>query len=184
MPYIKCEKCGGYYELKEGESLKDFDNCTCGGNLSYQEKISEKENNNSYNGVISILDVSLIIKGLFISVFLVIFLYYIFSVFGIYIGALIGGLVTGYFSKEELKVAAIQGIIVGVITGLFFALFLSIFILPGFLEYEIQNHYLNGDFYSYYFEMMRSFILVNSVTIGIVGTIGSIIGELFSKRTN
>jgi hypothetical protein len=35
MAYIVCEKCGGYYELKEGESPDDFDSCACGGNLKY-----------------------------------------------------------------------------------------------------------------------------------------------------
>lgn len=30
-----CEKCGGYYELNEGESPEDFDRCQCGGKLKY-----------------------------------------------------------------------------------------------------------------------------------------------------
>ncbi|MGB9937410.1 MAG: zinc-ribbon domain-containing protein [Methanobacterium sp.] len=33
-----CNKCGGYYELQEGESPKDFDLCECGGKLKYQLK--------------------------------------------------------------------------------------------------------------------------------------------------
>lgn len=36
--YLKCEKCGGYYELQKGESPDDFqDKCECGGNLNYVE---------------------------------------------------------------------------------------------------------------------------------------------------
>ena len=32
--YLVCNKCGGYYELQEGESWKDFDTeCRCGGQL-------------------------------------------------------------------------------------------------------------------------------------------------------
>ena len=42
MGYVVCEKCGGYYELEEGESLDNFNGCQCGGNLSYTEKISEE----------------------------------------------------------------------------------------------------------------------------------------------
>ena len=36
--YIVCEKCGGHYTLKEGESLEDFEACHCGGKLKYAEK--------------------------------------------------------------------------------------------------------------------------------------------------
>ncbi len=39
MPYLVCNKCGGYYKLKEGESLKDFDECECGGSLSQVESL-------------------------------------------------------------------------------------------------------------------------------------------------
>jgi ribosomal protein L40E/predicted negative regulator of RcsB-dependent stress response len=38
--YLKCEKCGGYYELQEGESPDDFeDTCECGGKLKYVESL-------------------------------------------------------------------------------------------------------------------------------------------------
>jgi len=36
MPYLICEDCGNYYELKEGESSEDFQlECDCGGELEY-----------------------------------------------------------------------------------------------------------------------------------------------------
>lgn len=35
MSIIGCDRCGGHYELEEGESLEDFESCQCGGNLSY-----------------------------------------------------------------------------------------------------------------------------------------------------
>lgn len=41
MPYLICDRCGGYYELQKGESLEDFDKCQCGGRLKYTEKIHE-----------------------------------------------------------------------------------------------------------------------------------------------
>lgn len=46
MPYVICEKCGGYYELEKGESPEDFDTCQCGGNLKYAEKINQKREEN------------------------------------------------------------------------------------------------------------------------------------------
>lgn len=33
--YLICDKCGGYYELQEGESLEDYEECECGGKLKY-----------------------------------------------------------------------------------------------------------------------------------------------------
>ena len=33
--YLICVKCNGYYELQEGESLKDFESCECGGALKF-----------------------------------------------------------------------------------------------------------------------------------------------------
>jgi hypothetical protein len=41
MPYLICESCGGYYELRENESPEDFDNCQCGGNLRLVTSINE-----------------------------------------------------------------------------------------------------------------------------------------------
>lgn len=35
MSIIGCDRCGGHYELEEGESLEDFESCQCGGNLNY-----------------------------------------------------------------------------------------------------------------------------------------------------
>lgn len=50
MGYLVCNKCGGTYELQEGESADDFDKCECGGKLNYKESIvstpvSPKEKN-------------------------------------------------------------------------------------------------------------------------------------------
>lgn len=62
MPYLVCEKCGRYYELKEGESPTDFeDKCPCGGTLQYEESLainnfqssdlSDSAESNSFDGV-------------------------------------------------------------------------------------------------------------------------------------
>ncbi|MCE7698420.1 MAG: zinc ribbon domain-containing protein, partial [Methanobacterium paludis] len=37
--YVVCEKCGGYYELEEGESPDDFESCSCGGKLKYVKNL-------------------------------------------------------------------------------------------------------------------------------------------------
>mgnify|MGYP000926507331 CR=1 FL=1 len=34
--YLICERCGGYYPIKEGESPEDFEKCQCGGELHYE----------------------------------------------------------------------------------------------------------------------------------------------------
>lgn len=39
--YLECEKCRGYYELQQGESPEDFEECECGGKLKYSKKIKK-----------------------------------------------------------------------------------------------------------------------------------------------
>jgi hypothetical protein len=46
MGYLVCEKCGGYYELRRGESPEDFDNCQCGGKLKYVDDLEDYPYNN------------------------------------------------------------------------------------------------------------------------------------------
>lgn len=41
--YLFCSGCGGYYELKEGESPDDFDQCECGAVLEYCKDKAELE---------------------------------------------------------------------------------------------------------------------------------------------
>jgi len=41
LGYIVCEKCGGYYELQEGEALDDFQSCECGGKLKYVKNLEQ-----------------------------------------------------------------------------------------------------------------------------------------------
>ncbi|KYC48910.1 MAG: 50S ribosomal protein L40e [Candidatus Methanofastidiosum methylothiophilum] len=45
MGYLVCDKCGGYYELQEGESPDDFGVCECGGELKYTKTISQPNEN-------------------------------------------------------------------------------------------------------------------------------------------
>ncbi len=41
MGYLVCEKCKGYYKLREDESWEDFSNCECDGNLKYYHDITD-----------------------------------------------------------------------------------------------------------------------------------------------
>ena len=41
MGYLVCEKCGGYYELKEREAIDDFEGCSCGGNFKFIKTLDE-----------------------------------------------------------------------------------------------------------------------------------------------
>ena len=42
MGFLICNKCGGYYELQEGESPEDFaGKCDCGGDLKYVQNLDE-----------------------------------------------------------------------------------------------------------------------------------------------
>jgi hypothetical protein len=36
--YLECDNCRGYYELQDGESPEDFNECECGGKLLYTRK--------------------------------------------------------------------------------------------------------------------------------------------------
>lgn len=52
MAYVICEKCGGFYELQEGESFNDFDSCQCGGFLKYSEILPNTEDNPNLENII------------------------------------------------------------------------------------------------------------------------------------
>ena len=41
MGYLNCEKCGGHYELKEGEAIDDFEGCSCGGKFKFVKDIAD-----------------------------------------------------------------------------------------------------------------------------------------------
>jgi hypothetical protein len=56
MPYLVCDKCGGYYELQKGESESDFDlECDCGGKLRYvdnlDEYLNDDQNRTEYSNI-------------------------------------------------------------------------------------------------------------------------------------
>ncbi|HHT18934.1 MAG: hypothetical protein QM396_06840 [Euryarchaeota archaeon] len=50
MPYLICQRCGGYYKLEEDESPDDFDTCRCGGDLVYSYSIDQTPKRRSKKG--------------------------------------------------------------------------------------------------------------------------------------
>ena len=38
--YLICDSCSGYYKLKKGESLEDFECCECGGKLRFKKTLN------------------------------------------------------------------------------------------------------------------------------------------------
>jgi hypothetical protein len=52
MGYLICDKCGGYYEIQDGESPEDFsDECDCGGKLVYSESLESTYED--FNGLVT-----------------------------------------------------------------------------------------------------------------------------------
>jgi len=48
--YLICDKCGNYYELREGESPDDYDKaCDCGGNLIYIHNMEQPDSERVFN---------------------------------------------------------------------------------------------------------------------------------------
>ena len=43
LGYLVCEKCGGYYELKNGEAINDFEGCECGGKFKFVKSLDESK---------------------------------------------------------------------------------------------------------------------------------------------
>ena len=178
MPYIVCDKCGGYYELQEGENPEDFESCECGGQLEFTENIEnppyiEKHTKNSkLNDFMLILNVSAIAKGLIIAIPLGTFIYGP-------IGIFFGGIITGYYStNKNWTYGFINGWILGFI---------------GLMVVSIIYHLFNPNSSFIYLEnTIGSTILALIITIivfsviwillGLIGAIGAIIGLKLSRR--
>jgi hypothetical protein len=48
--YLICDKCGSYYEIKEGESADDYNtNCECGGTLKFIHNIEQPDREHVFN---------------------------------------------------------------------------------------------------------------------------------------
>lgn len=67
MGYLVCNKCGSCHELREGESIDDFDlTCNCGGKFRYEESI----NSNNKSDLDNIKWILIFVGFVFILIFL------------------------------------------------------------------------------------------------------------------
>lgn len=118
--YLVCNKCGGYYELQPGESLKDFETkCECGGHLIQSTSTSLDSYGDEYNDYGTAIVVS-----------------YILLIFG-GIPGLIGGL---YLITRDSERAKFHGEIL-IIIGLVIGLICIVYVIESLFIY---NSYFNS----------------------------------------
>jgi hypothetical protein len=74
--FLVCDSCKGRYELQKGESIEDFESCSCGGklryeNISYNTIKTKKSKSNQKLGIIILGSIGILILGfiLIISAF-------------------------------------------------------------------------------------------------------------------
>ena len=134
MGYLVCERCGGCYELKPGESPEDFEKCECGGTLHFVEKLDQNvenpvKNRNKDNSTDSKTKSSkkIIITGLTFGTLIMLIPYIIFSgslyVFGNWLALVlwvIAGFITAYITNGKLKSGIVNGFLIAVLSGVVF----------------------------------------------------------------
>ncbi len=158
MSYLICNKCGGYYELQEGEYSENFsDQCECGGKLEYKKYIiDEKTIYPKSIGTGALIFFTITASTLYIhinSVFMI--LIFVIALF-------IGSFVASYYSGLRYK----TGIFNGVLASTFGAILL--FSMIPLLHYL---NYLNpkGSFIELGIGLFI-FIILLPVVIGFIGS--------------
>lgn len=189
--YIVCEKCGGFYELKNGESLEDFESCECGGKLKAVKKINNKAQQSKTDqnhknikerfstnseriinfkaisiGTITVLILSILFSALLNGNILISYVLNTSYIPFTFLAAII----TSYIVGKNLK----NGIINGIISGLI-ATIISLFLI---------NYTLNAPFSSDLVDTLinttlQSFNLMFSITTPLITiSIGALAGFL------
>lgn len=140
MGYLICNKCGGYYELQEGEYPENFDRCQCGGNLGYVEEIKDSKSSRKLLSSLNTRRISGIVIGA--AVMLVSFLisspdplspsfaYYTATSFYIW-GA--GGVAAALIAGGNIRSGASNGFYAASISGLLVIMTYFYMINPGYL---------------------------------------------------
>lgn len=109
MSYLVCGKCGGYYELQEGEHPEDFaGECECGGELKHL-----KSDNSNWKIDIKALIVGIIITSVLFSFRFIGGQYYFIN----YIAPFLGGFLTAYISEGSRKSRVYNSVVVMIIVG-------------------------------------------------------------------
>jgi len=201
----QCE-CGGF--LKHVQNLNnhiDKPDSVNGGNIcprcQFKNKNDAKLCYNCGNEIIDktskadkptsrfkdILDLSAIIKGLIALLTIVIVIKFLFKLDIRYfylciVGIFIGGLITGYFSKKGFKNGVVNGATVGAIFYFVNALFVIWFLFfPD--QSWLDSHIIGPQTSSrlVILSIISSFIL--AIFGMVIGAIGGIIGNRFSKKS-
>lgn len=190
MRYLICDKCNGFYELGEDESIFSFDSCECGGKLRYahsKEEIDKinnllsKSNNSDIekfkktelkhdNGISNKIIINLF--GFLIGI-IIIFLAesfinnhqnYIYLLF-----CVLGGLLATFTIGGKFKYGALYGLLVGLIGAT-----LSMFYLGKNPSYEGLLGIMN----------LSAYTLGYSLLSMLFSLIGGLIGIFFKNYLN
>ena len=183
MGYLNCEKCNGFYELKEGESPKDFDKCQCVGELRYVETAdvnsdSLKKINSSSNNIIRI-------AGVLFGASIMLIPYYLYSPFPtssslvfINIDSFllwgVGGLAAAFIGGEKLSDGAADGFYSAMISGLIVIIIFYVLLAHSFSNSSLINNIA-------FFAIL---ILFYSLIPGIFSIIGGLIGIVIRTTVN
>ena len=129
MGYLVCDKCGGSYELQEGESPDDYGKCECGGNLNYSEKLENEIISPipSQNKNLILINWRLIIIAVIVCFILQIFISFILTMIGLpimaisifvnYIFTILIGMYIGFSVNLNPKNGLINGLLAGFTAG-------------------------------------------------------------------
>lgn len=186
--YLLCTECGGYYQLKNGETPEDYEECECGGKFEYKgPEISDKPAKSGKkfgdlfavssiwrrviavsSGVIIILVISTLLEGYLPCIVLLhshisglMILAYLFTL-------LIAGFVTAFIAGENYKEGLINSAVAGLIGGIL------AFLLGGYMGWYLAE----GNIPVYF---MTSFIF-NLILIDVtLSTVGGII-NIYTKN--
>lgn len=131
LGYLKCDKCGKYYELQKEESLEDFEKCDCGGHLTFTEQIDQPETRKGNIKVKpNVLESKIISVG--IGTIIMLIPYLLFSgpsVFGqglSFILWVIGGFIASFILGGKLKNGVLNGFLVAFLSGIVAIIFLLV----------------------------------------------------------
>ena len=187
MGYLKCKKCGGYYELQEEEFSKDFDKCQCGGDLRYIENIDEhlnllKKFNLSTKNIIRI-------SGILFGASIMLIPYYLYSPaptsstfvlinvdsFILWVG---GGLTAAFIASGKIINGASNGLYSAIISGLIVIIIFYILLTNDF------NNTSPLDNIAFFAVLSLVYILIPGIFSIIGGLIGISIRTILTKIIN
>lgn len=186
MGYLVCEKCGGYYSLKEGESPTDFAECRCGGKLVYMDSLDElggvDESTSPAEGKIKKITQPILLRfyGVLVGALIMYIPYYIFSpdphssafVLNYFYTSIaiwgLGGLLAAFIAGGKIKDGFTNG---------FFTAFLSGLVVITLYYWFYNNQFTspsNADNLAFFAALATVYILypgIYSVTGGMVGAL-------------